>query len=49
MELLGDVGYVEARFGPFGDIVSFSARLVHGLRQMFHSLRNHFGRTGWYS
>jgi hypothetical protein len=26
MELLGDVGHVESRFGPFGDSVSASAR-----------------------
>jgi hypothetical protein len=26
MELLGDVGEVEARFGPFGDGVILSAR-----------------------
>jgi hypothetical protein len=26
MELLGDVGYVESRFGPFGDSVSVIAR-----------------------
>ena len=26
MELLGDVGHVESRFGPFGDSVSVSAR-----------------------
>jgi hypothetical protein len=32
MELLGDVGHVESRFGPFGDGVSAGARLVHGLR-----------------
>jgi hypothetical protein len=25
-ELLGDVGHVESRFGPFGDSVSFGAR-----------------------
>jgi hypothetical protein len=25
MELLGDVGYVESPFGPFGDSVSFGA------------------------
>jgi hypothetical protein len=25
MELLGDVGLVESRFGPFGDSVSVSA------------------------
>jgi hypothetical protein len=33
---------MEARFGLFGDSVSFSARLVHGLRQMYHSLRKSF-------
>ena len=26
MELLGDVGHVESRFGPFGDGVSLGAR-----------------------
>ena len=26
MELLGDVGHVESRFGPFRDIVSVGAR-----------------------
>ena len=26
MELLGDVGHVESRFGPFGDCVSVGAR-----------------------
>jgi hypothetical protein len=26
MELLGDVGHLEPRFGPFGDGVSVSAR-----------------------
>jgi hypothetical protein len=31
MELLGDVGLVEYRFGPFGDNVSVGAGLVHGL------------------
>jgi hypothetical protein len=32
MELLGDVGDLESRFGPFGDNVSFGARQVHSLR-----------------
>jgi hypothetical protein len=41
MELLGDVGYVESRFSLFGDGVSVGARLVHGLRQTYHKLRNH--------
>jgi hypothetical protein len=26
MELLGDVGHLDSRFGPFGDIVSVNAR-----------------------
>ena len=30
MELLGDVGHVKSRFGPFGDNVSVGARKVHG-------------------
>jgi hypothetical protein len=48
MGLLGDVGHVGIQFGPFGDIVSVGARLVHGLDQMYHWLRNLFGRTQWY-
>jgi hypothetical protein len=47
MELLRDVGHMESCFGPFGDSVSVSARKVHGLRQKYHSLRNHFGHTRW--
>ena len=31
IELLGEVGHVESLFGPFGDSVSVSARLVLGL------------------
>jgi hypothetical protein len=49
MELLGEMDHVESHFGPFGDSVSVSARLVHSLRQTYHRLRNHFGRTRWYS
>ena len=49
MELLGDVVHVESCFGPFGDTVSVLARYVHGLRQTYHGLRNHFGRTRCYS
>jgi hypothetical protein len=45
MELLGDVGHVESRFGPFGYRVSVGARYVHGFRQAYHGLRNRFGRT----
>ena len=48
MELHDDVCHMESCFGPFGDIVSFGARYVHGLRIMHHSLRNHFGSTCWY-
>jgi hypothetical protein len=46
---LGDVGQVEARFGSFRDSVNLSARLVHGLRRMYHGHENHFGHTRWYS
>jgi hypothetical protein len=34
-ELLGDVGHVEARFGPFGDSANLDARYVHGLRRTY--------------
>ena len=43
MELLGDLGQVESRFFPFGDIVSVGARLVHGLRQSTIGSENYFG------
>jgi hypothetical protein len=49
MVLLGDVGHVEYRFGPFGDSVSVVARQVHALRQTYHRLTNRFGHTRWYS
>ena len=49
MELLDHVSHVESHFDLFRDNVSFSARLAHGLRLMHHNLRNHFGRTRWYS
>jgi hypothetical protein len=49
MVLLGDVGQVEAHFGPFGDGVNLDARYVHGLRRMHHEHGNHFGHTRWYS
>ena len=48
MELLGDVGHLESHFFLFGDSVSVGARLVHGLREMYHRLKNHFGRTQRY-
>jgi hypothetical protein len=42
MELLGDVGLVESRFGLFGDSVSVGAGKVHDLHQTYHRLRNPF-------
>jgi hypothetical protein len=45
---LDDVCHMESCFGPFVEIVSFSARYVLGLSLMHHSLRNHFGRTIWF-
>jgi hypothetical protein len=35
---LGDVGQVEACFGPFGDSINVEARYVHGLRRTYHRL-----------
>ena len=49
MELPGDVGHMESCFGPFGDSVTVCVRSEHGLRQTCHRLKNHFGRTRWYS
>jgi hypothetical protein len=45
MKLLGDVGHVKARFGPFGDSANLDTRNVHGLRRMLQRLENHFGHT----
>jgi hypothetical protein len=42
MEILGDVGHVEACFRLFGDCVNLDARNVHGLCRTHHRLRNHF-------
>jgi hypothetical protein len=42
---LGNMGQMEARFGPFGDCVNLDARLVHDLRQTNHRLINQFGHT----
>jgi hypothetical protein len=39
MELLGDVGQVEACFGPFGDSVNLGTRLVHGLCRTYHGMK----------
>jgi hypothetical protein len=47
MELVSDVGRVESRFSSFGDSVSVSARLEHGLHPTYHRHRNCFGHTRW--
>ena len=47
--LLGDEAQVKARLSPFGDRANLDARYVHGLRQTYHRLENHFGRTRWNS
>jgi hypothetical protein len=47
MGLLGDEAQVEAQFGPFGDSATLDARLVHGLLQTYHRLRNSIGGTRW--
>jgi hypothetical protein len=45
MELVSDVIHVESHFSPFGDSVSVSARLEHGLHPTYHRHRNRFGRS----
>jgi hypothetical protein len=47
--LLGDIGHVEARFGPFGDSINLDARWVNGLHRMYHGHGNDFAHTRWYS
>jgi len=49
MVLLGDEAQVEAHFGAFGDSASLHSRQVHGLRRMYHRLRNQFRHTRWNS
>jgi hypothetical protein len=49
MVLQSDEAQVEARFGPFGDSANLEVRLLLDLRQTYHRLRIHFGRTRWYS
>jgi hypothetical protein len=48
MQLLGGMGHVQSHLFLFGDYVSVGARLVQGLRQTYHWLRNCFARTRWY-
>jgi hypothetical protein len=45
MELLGHVGHVEYRFGPFGDSANVDARYVHSFCRAYHRIKNHFGHT----
>jgi hypothetical protein len=49
MELLDDEAQVEAHFGLFGDSANLYARYVHGLCRTYHTLRNRFRCTRWYS
>jgi hypothetical protein len=49
MVLLGDIGQLEAHFGPFRDSINLEARYVHGLRRTYYRLGNHFGRHRWHS
>ena len=49
MEVLGHVGHVESHFDPFVHGVSVGSKLVRGLCQTYHRLRNHLGRSRWYS
>jgi hypothetical protein len=45
MDLLGDVGQMEANLSPFGDSVNLHTRLVHSLRRTCNRLKNCFGHT----
>jgi hypothetical protein len=49
MVLLGDEAQEDAHFILFGDSANLDTRLEHGLCQSYHRLKNHFGRTRWYS
>jgi hypothetical protein len=45
MVVLGYEAQVEAHFSLFLDSANLDTRKVHGLRRMYHKLRNSFGRT----
>jgi hypothetical protein len=45
MELLGDLGQIEACFGLFEDRANLGTRQGLGLHRTCNSLKNHFGRT----
>ena len=43
------IGSTGSSFWPFGHGANLDARKVHGLRQTYHWIGNHFGRTRWNS
>jgi hypothetical protein len=45
MELLGDMGQVEARFDTFGDSVNLDARYVHGSGRTYISIEIFLGHS----
>jgi hypothetical protein len=45
MVLLGDEAQV--KLDLFADSANLDTRLMHGLRQTYHRLKNHFGLTRW--
>jgi hypothetical protein len=45
MELLSDLGQVEAHFGLLEDGVNIGVGKVHGLGLLYHGHENLFGRT----
>jgi hypothetical protein len=47
MELLGVMGHVESRIGPFGDGVSVGVRCTVCTKHT-NWLKNHFRGTRWY-
>jgi hypothetical protein len=49
MVLLGDKAQVEVHLGLFGHSANLDTRWVHGLRQTYNRVKNHFGRTRWNS
>jgi hypothetical protein len=49
MELLGDVGQMEAHIGLLGDSVNLDARNMHSLYRTYNRLGNRFGCTRWNS
>jgi hypothetical protein len=46
VELLGYLGCVESRFGPYADSANLDARLVHGLRRTWTHLMELLGDVG---